>query len=62
MVDPQSCSSSNRANMDGTSNEKEEETETLDPQSCSSSNRDSIDGTDDEKEEEAETLDRPLFS
>ena len=48
--------------MDGTSNEKEEEAETLDPQSCSSNNWDSIDGTDDEKEEEAETLDRPLFS
>ena len=30
MVDPQSCSSSNRASMDGTGDEKEEETELLD--------------------------------
>ena len=30
MVDPQSCSSSNRASMDGTSDEKEEEAGTLD--------------------------------
>ena len=30
MVDPQSCSSSNRASMDGTDNEKEEEVELLD--------------------------------
>ena len=27
MVDPQSCSSSNRASMDGTDDEKEEEAE-----------------------------------
>ena len=30
MVDPQSCSSSNRASMDGTGDEKEEEAELLD--------------------------------
>ena len=30
MVDPQSCSSSNRASMDGTDDEKEEEAELLD--------------------------------
>ena len=30
MVDSQSCSSSNRASMDGTGDEKEEETELLD--------------------------------
>ena len=30
MVDPQSCSSSNRTSMDGTGDEKEEETESLD--------------------------------
>ena len=53
MVGPQSCSSSNRANMDGTGYEKKEVAETLDPQSCSSSNRASMDGTGDEKEEEA---------
>ena len=29
-LDPQSCSSSNRASIDGTGNEKEEEAETLD--------------------------------
>ena len=62
MVDPQSRSSSNRASMDGTGDEKEEEAETLDPKSCSSSNRASMDGTGDEKEEEAEMLDGPLFS
>ena len=62
MVDSQSCSSSNRANIDGTGDEKEEEAKTLDPQSCSSSNRASMDGTGDEKEEEAGTLDGPLFS
>ena len=62
MVDPQSCSSSNRASMDGTGDEKEEEAETLDPQSCSSSNQASMDGTGNEKEEEAGTLDGPLFS
>jgi len=62
MVDPQSCSSSNWANMDGTGNEKEEEAEALDPQSCSSNNRASMDGTGDEKEEVAGTLDGPLFS
>ena len=53
MVGPQSCSSSNRASMNGTDDEKEEVAETLDPQSCSSNNRASMDGTDDEKEEEA---------
>ena len=31
MVDPQSCSSSKQANMDGTGDEKEEEAEVLDP-------------------------------
>ena len=62
MVDPQSCSSSNRASMDGTGDEKEEVTEMLDPQSCSSSNQASMDGTGDEKEEEVGTLDGPLFS
>ena len=61
MVDPQSCSSSNRANMDGTGNEKEEKAKTLDPQSCSSSNRASMDGIGDEKEEKAGTVDGPLF-
>ena len=30
MVDPQSCSSSNRASMDGIGDEKEEEAESLD--------------------------------
>ena len=30
MVDPQSCSNSNRASMDGTGDEKEEEAESLD--------------------------------
>ena len=30
MIDPQSCSSSNRASMDGTGDEKEEEAELLD--------------------------------
>ena len=30
MVDSQSCSSSNRASMDGTDDEKEEEKESLD--------------------------------
>ena len=30
MLDSQSCSSSNRASMDGTDDEKEEEAETLD--------------------------------
>ena len=30
MVDPQSCSSSNRASMDGTDDEKEEEVGMLD--------------------------------
>ena len=30
MVDPQSCFSSNRASMDGTGDEKEEEAELLD--------------------------------
>ena len=30
MVDSQSCSSSNRASMDGTNDEKEEEEESLD--------------------------------
>ena len=30
MVDSQSCSSSNRASMDGTGDEKEKETESLD--------------------------------
>ena len=30
MVDPQSCSSSNRASINGTSDEKEEEAESLD--------------------------------
>ena len=49
MVDPQFCSSSNQANMDGTGDEKEEVAETLDPQSCCSSNRASMDGTGDEK-------------
>lgn len=49
MVGPQSCSSSNRASMDGTSDEKEEVAETLDSQSYSSSNRASIDGTSNEK-------------
>ena len=29
-LDPQSCSSSNRARMDGTGNEKEEQARTLD--------------------------------
>ena len=48
--------------MDGTSDEKEEVTETLDPQSCSSNNRASMDGTGDEKEEEVGTFDGPLFS
>ena len=62
MVDPQSCSSSNRAGMDGTGDEKEEKVKTLDPQSCSSNNRANMDGTGDEKEEEVGTLDRPLFS
>ena len=57
MINPQSCSSSNRASMDGTGDEKEEEAETLDPQSCSSSNRAIMDGTDDEKEDEAKTPD-----
>ena len=61
-VNPQSCSSSNRASIDDTGDEKEEEAETPDPQSCSSSNRASMDGTSDEKEEEAGALDRPLFS
>ena len=61
-VNPQSCSSSNRASMDGTDDEKEEEVETPDPQSCSSSNRASMDGTDNEKEEEAGAFDGPLFS
>ena len=42
MKNPQSCSSSNRASMDDTDDEKEEEAETPDPQSCSSSNRVSI--------------------
>ena len=41
-INPQSCSSSNQASMDGTGDEKEEEAETPDPQSCSSSNRASI--------------------
>ena len=62
MVDPQSCSSSNRASMDGTNDEKEEEAETLDPQSCSNSNRASMNGIGDEKEKEAGTLDGYLFS
>ena len=62
MVGPQSCSSSNWANMDGTGDEKEEVVEMLDPQSCSSSNRAIMDGTGDEKEEEVGTLDGPLFS
>ena len=62
MVNPQSYSSSNRANMDGTDDEKEEEAEMLDPQSCFSSNRASMDGTGDEKEEEAGAFDGPLFS
>ena len=53
MVDPQSCSSSNRASMDGTGDEKEEVAKTLDPQSCSSNNQASMDGTDNEKEEKA---------
>ena len=53
MVGPQSCSSSNRASMNGTGDEKEEVAETLDPQSCSSSNWASMDGTGDEKKEEA---------
>ena len=61
-VDPQSCSSNNRASMDGTDNEKEEEAETPDPQSCSSSNRASMDGIGDEKKEEAGAFDGPLFS
>ena len=30
MIDPQSCSSSNRASMDGTGDEKKEEAESLD--------------------------------
>ena len=30
IIDPQSCSSSNRASMDGTNDKKEEEVETLD--------------------------------
>ena len=30
MIDPQSCSSSNQASMDGTGDEKEEEAESLD--------------------------------
>ena len=49
MIGPQSCSSSNRANMDDTGYEKKEVAETLDSQSCSSSNRASMDGTSDEK-------------
>ena len=62
MVDPQSCSSSNQASMDGTGDEKEEEAKTLNPQSCSSSNQANMDSSSDEKEEEAGTLDGPLFS
>ena len=57
MVDSQSCSNSNRASMDGTDDEKEEEAETPEAQSCSSSNRASTDGTDDERKEEVETPD-----
>ena len=49
MVGPQSCSSNNRASMDGTNDEKEKVAETLDSQSYSSSNRASMDGTSDEK-------------
>ena len=46
---PQSCSSSNRASMDGVGDGREEEAETPDPQSNSSSNRASMDGTGNEK-------------
>ena len=62
MVNPQSCSSSNRASTDGTGDEKEEQMETPDSQSCSSSNRASMDGIGNEKEEEAGVFDGPLFS
>ena len=41
-INPQPCSSSNRASMDGADDGKEEEAEMPDPQSCSSSNRASI--------------------
>ena len=54
-INPQSCSSNNRASVDGTGDGREEEAKTLDPQFCSSSNRASMDGTDDGREEEAET-------
>ena len=52
-INPQSCSSSNRASMGGASNGKEGEVEMSDPQSCPSSNRASMDGTGDGREEEA---------
>ena len=60
--DPQPCSKSNWACIDGTGNKKEEEAEMPDPQSCSSSNQASMDGNSDEKEEETRAFDGPLFS
>ena len=61
-INPQSCSCSNRASMDGADDGKEEEAEMQDPQSCSSSNWASMDGTSDGREEEAETLDPQSYS
>uniref|UniRef100_A0A7N2LKQ2 RING-type domain-containing protein n=2 Tax=Quercus lobata TaxID=97700 RepID=A0A7N2LKQ2_QUELO len=55
ILNPQPCSSSNRASMDGIGDGREEEAETPNSQSCSSSNRASMDGTGDEKSKSAVT-------
>ena len=48
--------------MDGTSDGREEEAETLDPQSCSSNNRASMDSTGDGRKEEVEASDPQSYS